>query len=135
MSELIRELRAQALVNDARFARVYALSRAAKGYGPDAIRQALRVRGVNDGVIASCIDDNSGEWEARVRAVRDKRFGPNNPSDAGERARQARFLVRRGFTNEQVRRVLSGSRERTVSAEGPFEERAPVASKQRSPMS
>lgn len=135
VNELICQLHAQALLCDTRFAQAYALSRAAKGYGPAVIRQALRVRGVSDDVIASCLDGNSGEWEACLRSVKNKRFGPDAPSGPNERTRQARFLFRRGFTTEQIRQALGGSRERTAPLERPREERAPAARKQRSPRS
>ncbi|MBS0445266.1 MAG: regulatory protein RecX [Proteobacteria bacterium] len=41
----------------------------------------------------------------RARAVRARRY-PAPPGDANERARQARFLIGRGFSSEVVRRVL-----------------------------
>ena len=135
VNELIHQLRDQALLSDTRFAQAYASSRAAKGYGPAAIKQALRVRGVSDDVIASCLDGNDSEWEARLRSVKDKRFGPNAPSGPSERARQARFLVRRGFTTEQVQQALGGSRERTGPPKRPLEERVPAQSKRRPPRS
>jgi regulatory protein len=41
----------------------------------------------------------------RARAVHARRF-PHPPRDAAERARQARFLIGRGFSSETVRAVL-----------------------------
>ena len=114
VTELVRELRSQALLCDARFAQAYTSSRVAKGYGPAAVRQALRARGVSEEVISGCIDGKSTEWEARLRSARDKRFGPDAPTSATECARQARFLSRRGFTTEQIRRALSARHEPMV---------------------
>jgi regulatory protein len=42
----------------------------------------------------------------RAREVWRKRFGPDLPTDATERARQTRFLLARGFAADTVRRVL-----------------------------
>ena len=116
VTELIRELREQTLLCDTRFAQAYISSRAARGYGPAIIIQALRVRGVSEEVIARCVDGGSREWEARVHLAKDKRFGSSAPSSASARARQARFLFRRGFTPEQIRRALGGAREQIVAA-------------------
>jgi regulatory protein len=46
--------------------------------------------------------------QLRAQTVRDKRFGAL-PADAGERARQARFLAGRGFSTDVIRRVLRPS--------------------------
>ncbi len=48
---------------------------------------------------------NASEFE-RAREVWRRRFGAL-PQDAGERAKQARFLAARGFGGEVVRRVLN----------------------------
>jgi len=40
--------------------------------------------------------------------VRAKRF-PEPPRDAAERARQARFLIGRGFSSDSVRAALRGA--------------------------
>lgn len=42
----------------------------------------------------------------RVREVWLKRFGPEPSTEAGEQARQTRFLMARGFAADVVRRVL-----------------------------
>jgi regulatory protein len=46
--------------------------------------------------------------QLRAQTVRNKRFGAL-PADAGERARQARFLAGRGFSADVIRRVLRPS--------------------------
>jgi len=44
----------------------------------------------------------------RARAVWQRKFGGQWPEDAAMRAKQARFLIGRGFGGESVRRVLRG---------------------------
>jgi regulatory protein len=44
----------------------------------------------------------------RARAVWQRKFGGQWPEDAATRAKQARFLIGRGFGGESVRRVLRG---------------------------
>lgn len=54
----------------------------------------------NQALVASELD--------RARAVHSRRFA-DRPSDAKERARQARFLAARGFSADVIRRVLRES--------------------------
>jgi regulatory protein len=54
------------------------------------------------GELASDLD--ASEW-ARAAAVRARRFAAA-PGDAGERARQSRFLLGRGFSPELVQRLM-----------------------------
>ncbi len=94
------------LLNDERFAEAYVQGRAVRGYGPLRIRSELRERGVVDELIERYVDSADEQWvECTVRA-RHKRFGGALPQDFQERARQARFLQYRGFTADQIRRVL-----------------------------
>jgi hypothetical protein len=52
--------------------------------------------------------DPEENWLADAERVRRKKFGDAIPESYEERARQARFLQNRGFTMEQIRRVLKG---------------------------
>ncbi len=53
----------------------------------------------------------------RARTVRERKFdGP--PSSAAERARQARFLARRGFSPDVIRRVLRAADHSTDDSDG-----------------
>ena len=133
VNEVICQLCEEELLSDTRFAEAYVRSRVAKGYGPAAIHQALRVRGVSEDVIAACLDDHRAEWGFRLRSLKNKRFGPDAPSCDAEQARQVRFLCRRGFTMKQVCKALKGVRERTGSPQRPGEELAPALRKERLP--
>lgn len=42
----------------------------------------------------------------RARTVRERRFGPDLPQEAADRAKQARFLSGRGFSADIIGRVL-----------------------------
>jgi SOS response regulatory protein OraA/RecX len=52
------------------------------------------------------VDGRSADWNLRAQALRRRRFGPTVPTAGVERARQARFLLHRGFTGAQVRAAL-----------------------------
>lgn len=71
------------------------------------ICQELRDRGIGDHLIERYVDMLAPEWDERIGGVRAKRFGSLVPKAFQEQARQARFLEYRGFTAEQIRRVLT----------------------------
>ncbi|MGA7802660.1 MAG: regulatory protein RecX [Gammaproteobacteria bacterium] len=104
---LLSALIAEGLLSEERFAEGYVYVRSARGYGPLRIRAELRERGVPEELVDSFLDDRDPQWADAVAAVHRKRFGADRPSDFRERVKQARFLQQRGFTPEQIRRVLN----------------------------
>jgi len=75
-------------------------------FGSRRIRQELLEKGVGEDLVARAMQWlKAGDFEA-AQAVWHKRFG-KLPRDLNERARQTRFLLNRGFTNDVIRRVLA----------------------------
>lgn len=104
---VLEALTREGLLSDARFVEAFVHSRRERGSGPLKIRAELRQRGIEDEVlIAAWLEERDTDWLARAEAVREKKFGPALPTDYREKARQMRFLQYRGFTPEQIRRVL-----------------------------
>jgi regulatory protein len=104
--ELTRKLQAHGLLSDARFAETFVYSRFQRGSGPQKIRSELRERGIDEALIEHCIEALDEDWQTRLREVREKKFGAGLPGDFHERSRQMRFLQQRGFSAEQIARVL-----------------------------
>jgi len=104
----VTALVSEGLLDNARFAESFVHSRYQRGHGPQKIRAELRERGVDDGLIAECLDDSNLHWSELVEQVRKKRFGPEPPADFRERSRQMRFLQQRGFTYDQINGVFRG---------------------------
>jgi regulatory protein len=102
----VSELVSEGLLDNARFAEAFVHSRYQRGQGPYKIRAELRERGIDDGLIAECLDDPDLQWSGLLEQVRIKRFGPEPPADFKERSRQMRFLQQRGFTSEQVNKAF-----------------------------
>ena len=90
----------------ARFTESFIRARAAKGQGPVRIRAELAERGIDREQAAELLQRADIDWAAIASSVRDKRFGPQRPSDFKERARQARFLEYRGFDGGQIGSAL-----------------------------
>lgn len=96
------------LLSEERFAEQFVGSRARRGDGPRKIRAELKGRGVDDSLIEKELDETEENWLSEAERVRCRKFGAAIPDTYEERARQARFLQNRGFTLEQIRRVLKG---------------------------
>lgn len=102
---MLADLENQGLVSDRRFAESLVRSRVERGYGPVKIAHELRAKGVDDALVNEVVEDDNEYWVARLEAAWKKRYG-RVPRDYQEWARQARGLQNRGFSADQVRRVI-----------------------------
>ena len=109
VGEVLTSLKSAGMQDDARFAEAYVRGRVAKGYGPLRISRELNERGLGDELVRQVFTAMDLDWEERIRAVRQKKFGRHAPMDFREQARQSRFLQYRGFTSEQIRREFKDS--------------------------
>lgn len=106
VEDVLAGLARDGLLSDRRFAEEYINYRAQKGFGPVRIRAELHERGIDSELIEELLDPQDQRWWQLAQAAHRKRFGEAPPRDIRERAKQARFLQQRGFTAEQIRRVL-----------------------------
>jgi regulatory protein len=104
--QVAEALAAQGLLSDDRFAESLVHSWRNRGYGPVRIRHALREKGVAPEAADRWADIQNNEWVAELERVRRKKFGARLPRSYAERARQIKFLQYRGFTFDQIQRVL-----------------------------
>ncbi len=107
-AEALEHLRAQGLQSDERFAESYCHSRRARGYGPLALDAELRERGLAEALIEQALATLDADWRGEAERARRKRFGAALPADRDAWGRQARFLARRGFPSDVIRRLLDG---------------------------
>jgi regulatory protein len=96
------------LLSEARFVEHFVSVKTGRGAGPAKVRAELRAKGVAATAIDAELAEAGVDWLASCEQVRRKRFGAALPSSAAERAKQARFLMGRGFSSEHIRRVLKG---------------------------
>jgi len=104
--ETVTALAAEGLVSDERFIEALVHARRARGYGPLYIRRELEVKGVARKLIDHWLDPADREWLEDLRRVKQKKFGGRTPASLAERARQTRFFQSRGYSHEQIRKVL-----------------------------
>lgn len=92
---VLDQLEHEGLLSDSRFTEIFMRSRISRGHGPERIVAALRARGIIEPVPAlQAVPIN---WLEQARETRTRKFGEALPADMTERARQMRFLARRGF--------------------------------------
>ena len=105
VAAVVDELAGERLVSDERFAEAFVNSRVERGQGPMKIGAELRQRGVEPALAEPHLE--AVDWVEQARAAYQHRFGnADPPADYRERAKRMRFLQQRGFTAEQVRRVV-----------------------------
>lgn len=105
---VIESLEKAGLQSDLRFAQQLVRRRKQGGYSPDWIVKELEHHGVASIIIESVVDRHSPDWAADIMVLLGRRF----PDSSGTMFPQkARFLSGRGYTAEDIFRVLN--REKT----------------------
>lgn len=99
---VLDELSGEGLQSDARYAEAAVASKSRRGIGPVRITAELRSAGVDDTAIDVALAETDIDWAGLAEAARRKRFGDPLPSDFPTRAKQMRFLQRRGFDADQL---------------------------------
>ncbi len=103
------ELQARGFIDEQRVVDSLVHRRAGR-LGAGRIRQELQAKGLDAERVALAVASLQASEVERAREVWRKKFGVL-PADAAQRAKQARFLLARGFGGEVVRRVLGGAGE------------------------
>jgi regulatory protein len=99
----------EGLLSEARYLQSFVASRGRAGYGPLRIREELAQRGLPRPDIEQALSEAEIDWGEQLRELWQRRFAGQLPADMREKARQARFLAYRGFSQEQIGRLLRGA--------------------------
>lgn len=106
LDEVLDALAAEGLQSDTRFAESFLRQRVERGYGPLRVRQEMRERGLDEGVINGAERELAPDWDALAEQVYQRKYAASPVGDARERARRARFLQSRGFHHQSFRHLL-----------------------------
>ena len=106
LRQLLDGLERDGWLSDARFADSV-VHRRVDRFGTDRITDELRRHGVDGDLIGRIAASLRGSEAQRARAVWEKKFGVL-PSTLTERAKQARFLVARGFSRHAIAELFRG---------------------------
>jgi regulatory protein len=101
------ELQAKGFISEARVLDSVIHRRAAK-LGENRLRQELQDKGLDPQLVSQALSELRASEYGRAREVWRRKFG-ELPDSQPARARQARFLMSRGFSAEVVRRVLTAA--------------------------
>ena len=112
IKDLLQELISKNYLSNTRYAEVYILSRARKGYGPNYIKQALRQEGLSPDLIQQVLnhlEDNNPEinWAEISVKILNKKFKNLDLKDYKNFQKAQRFLYSRGFSADCLRDSLS----------------------------
>ena len=105
LKQALDELQAKGFIDEQRVVDSI-VHRHAPRLGAGRIQQELRAKGVATEAVAAAVATLKDTELQRAREVWGRKFGAA-PADAAQRAKQARFLMARGFSGEVVRRVLA----------------------------
>jgi regulatory protein len=109
---VVDDLESMGKMNNERYGQNVVAYRARRGHGPARIRNELQKSGLTRSDIDEAVKgDDAPDFKVRAREVRTRKFGPEIPKDRKERAKQARFLQYRGFSNDHIRAALEGDLE------------------------
>jgi regulatory protein len=106
LARALDELAAKDFISEARVVQSVLHQRSAR-LGAARVRQELLHKGVAAQAVAEAVAVLQGSEFERALEVWRRRFGAL-PQDAAERAKQARFLMARGFNGAAVAKVLQG---------------------------
>jgi len=103
---VVQTLRDEKLQSDERFAESWVRYRSSRGFGPLKIAAELQPRRLERDLVRKVLYFSGPDWEQRcVQVLHDKFRLAAKPSLA-ERQKWQRFLLQRGFSNDQIRSVF-----------------------------
>lgn len=105
VESLVAEFVSQRFVDDRRYAESFVAYQSRRGQGPLRIRQDLRQSGVASEILEEALGSGP-DFGAVARDVRKRKFGASSPKSFKDKAKQARFLQYRGFSNDHIRIAL-----------------------------
>ena len=101
----VERMTAEGWQDDARFAELLVRSRANNGYGPLRIRAELGMHGLDRDTVVVAMETYDGDWTENARDLARRRF-PGRLDDRAIQRKAADFLLRRGFSGDQVRAAV-----------------------------
>lgn len=103
---LIEAFKDANIQSDERYAEAVVRGAHNKGKGPMFVRRTLEQQDIFFSSIEQYIHEERFDWFELALQVRQKRFGQQIPVDFNEIQKQKRFLMYRGFEEEQIKYAL-----------------------------
>jgi regulatory protein len=107
LAAALDDLQAKGFISEQRVLESVVNRRASK-LGASRIKQELQGKGLDPQAVADAVQVLRATELERARGVWQRKFG-QPAEDAGQRAKQMRFLAGRGFGGDTIRRVVAGA--------------------------
>ncbi len=114
ISATLAELARRGWQSDDRYAQAAVNSGARKGHGPLRIRQQLQRAGVDASLSAAQLATENVDWQQEAHQAAEKYLRGKDSSDLKVKAKLQAFLMRRGFSSEQIRSVMKTVRHAVI---------------------
>ena len=101
----LQRLQEEGLLCEQRYLASYIRSRGLSGRGPLRIREELQQRGLSRQDIDLALDEADIDWQEQLQEQWQRKFG-EKPADQKAFAKQARFLLYRGYPMDWVQKLL-----------------------------
>ncbi|CAM4120296.1 recombination regulator RecX [Serratia silvae] len=92
-------------LDDRRFANSFIASRSRKGYGAQRIRSELMQKGVDKEIVQGALAECEINWCEQAREIALRKFGDPLPVEWKEKAKVLRYLLYRGFFQEEIQSI------------------------------
>lgn len=96
-------------LSNIRFAESVIRNKVSRGYGWNAIRQELKLKGVNSEIYTGVLDELKVDWYTQAEQAYQKRFGNAPIEDQKDKAKRLRFLQYRGFSMDECLTALNAN--------------------------
>lgn len=100
--ELLDTFKSKGYLDDSRFASHYVTYRRQRGFGPKRIALELKIRGIDDAIIAESTKIADNDWLIEMQMLLTKRVKNRSTCEPKQKAKLIRFFQSRGFTQEQI---------------------------------
>ncbi len=102
----LQRLQDEELQSDARFAEAYVRYRSTRGFGPQKIAAELYSRKLESELLDLVLYGNGPDWTVVCAEVLQKKFRIKANAAETERMYWQRFLLQRGFDQDDIRRAI-----------------------------
>ncbi len=102
----LQRLQDEELQSDARFAEAYVRYRSTRGFGPQKIAAELYSRKLESELLDLVLYENGPDWTVVCAEVLQKKFRIKANAAETERRYWQRFLLQRGFDQDDIRRAI-----------------------------
>lgn len=108
ISQVLDNLSQRNLQNDQRFVENYVHMRTNRGFGPLLIKAELHEYGIAKDIIIDAINEKDSFWFECAQKTYQKKFGNKSCENLSFaiKAKRMRFLQTKGFTFEQIRKII-----------------------------